>query len=221
MIDHRKAQRQNIAAQYVLDELTANQREEFEHHYFDCSECAAEVRALTAITGARALLAEVPGRMAAEGRRRRNFAWFEMFTIWRPRPAYAMAPLCMLLALTGFTTYEWASLRGHTVGQAIACFTLRPVARGAETPVETGNGAFFVLNADVPGLASDLHWQVRREDSGAVVIQGVAPSLPLGTSLSLLVPSAKFRSGSYVLSIRQAAAGSPLPTTVAYRFRMH
>ena len=50
-----------MTTRYVLDELTGQEREEFEEHYFNCAECAADVRAAFAFAAnARAVLRESP-----------------------------------------------------------------------------------------------------------------------------------------------------------------
>lgn len=221
MIDHRKVQRHNIASRYVLGELTTSEREEFELHYFDCGECAEEVRALMAIANAESVLSEIPGESAPAGGNQRRLRWFEALWVWIPRPAYVMAPLFALLMLNGFTTYQWTVLRRQAVGQAVASFTLHPAARGDETSIGIGTGAFFVLSVDVPGLVHDLKWQVRRVDSEVGVLEGMAPSPAPGTPLTLLFPASKFRPGGYILSIREAADVSQIPPAVTYRFRMH
>jgi anti-sigma factor RsiW len=47
-MDHREAIRLQAAERYVLGELTKDLRDEYEEHYFDCAECAADVKATAA-----------------------------------------------------------------------------------------------------------------------------------------------------------------------------
>jgi Putative zinc-finger len=44
-MEHNEAVRLQMTAQYLLEELSPEAREEFEEHYFTCGECAAEVSA--------------------------------------------------------------------------------------------------------------------------------------------------------------------------------
>ena len=61
MLDHLKATKRNVADRYVLGELSPAQREEFEEHYFECAECAEDVRAFMAISSnSRSVLEDVP-----------------------------------------------------------------------------------------------------------------------------------------------------------------
>src|SRR5260370_25284315 len=45
-MDHNEAIRLQAAVKYVLGELSPVQREEYEEHYFDCAECAIDLKAL-------------------------------------------------------------------------------------------------------------------------------------------------------------------------------
>src|SRR3979490_1880554 len=45
-MDHNETIQLQAAVKYVLGELSAAQREEYEEHYFDCVECAVDIKAL-------------------------------------------------------------------------------------------------------------------------------------------------------------------------------
>jgi len=45
MMDHNDALRQQAAEKYVLGELPQSLRNEFEEHFFECQECALDVKA--------------------------------------------------------------------------------------------------------------------------------------------------------------------------------
>src|SRR5437879_12000044 len=45
-MDHNEAIRLQAAVKYVLGELSPVQRDEYEEHYFDCAECAVDIKAL-------------------------------------------------------------------------------------------------------------------------------------------------------------------------------
>ena len=44
-LDHNEALRQQAAEKYVLGELSQPLRDEFEAHFFECQECARDVKA--------------------------------------------------------------------------------------------------------------------------------------------------------------------------------
>ncbi len=220
MIDHHKAKRKNIASRYVLGELTAREREEFETHYFDCRECGEDVNALLAISGSRSVLAEVPDESPEAFRSGRRVGWLESFRGWTLRPAFAIAPLFALVVLTGLTTYQVSASRRQPAAQAILAFTLHPEARGEDTAVPAAAGPFFVLNVDVPGVAERWLWQIRRADSTSGFLDGAAPSPPPGAALTLLIPASQLPPGAYILSVRHATAQRKDSPEATYRFRM-
>lgn len=47
-MDHAGALRLRAAVKYMLGELAQAERDSFEEHYFDCSECALDVQAAAA-----------------------------------------------------------------------------------------------------------------------------------------------------------------------------
>ena len=47
-MDHQSAVLHHFAEQYLLGDLSPEQRDEFEEHFFDCQECAAELRVTSA-----------------------------------------------------------------------------------------------------------------------------------------------------------------------------
>lgn len=64
-MDHQTAADSNAVERYTLGEMSADEREAFEEHYFDCRECAAGVRAAEKFAdGVRTLppIEQVPGR---------------------------------------------------------------------------------------------------------------------------------------------------------------
>ena len=48
-MDHHQATQHAAVEKYLLDELTPELREEFEAHFFDCQECALDLRATDAL----------------------------------------------------------------------------------------------------------------------------------------------------------------------------
>src|SRR6185295_11202419 len=45
IMDHEQAVKMHAAERYLLDELSQEERDDFEEHYFTCVNCADEVRA--------------------------------------------------------------------------------------------------------------------------------------------------------------------------------
>ena len=60
-MEHDEAVRQQATEKYLLDELSPEQREQFEEHLFDCQDCALDLRAAAVlIERSKVILAESP-----------------------------------------------------------------------------------------------------------------------------------------------------------------
>lgn len=100
-MDHETVVRDKMTEKYLLNELDGDARNQFEEHFFDCPDCALDVRAAAELLAeSKVILAE-----ASEEARVRvpppnpnpdagiRFAWL--------RPAFAL-PLIVLLAVIGY-----------------------------------------------------------------------------------------------------------------------
>jgi hypothetical protein len=224
MLDHLKVIKRNVADRYVLGELSQAQREEFEEHYFECVDCAEDVRAfLTISCNSRSVLADVPDcEESAAGRGGTRVGWFQALRSWRPPAIYAIAPALAMLALTVTTTYQSMSLRTQLVAQAVPQFALRPDSRGDESEISVQKqGQFVVLAADVPGAPRQVKWEIRSAGSHIALMQGTAPGPAPGSSLSILIPASNVSTGQYVLVLCPDGIPPETDSEILYRFRMH
>src|SRR5258708_36304258 len=68
-MDHNQALQLQAAVKYVLGELSQVQRDEYEEHYFDCAECAVDIKALATFADTtREVLRQERGKQAAKER---------------------------------------------------------------------------------------------------------------------------------------------------------
>src|SRR5271163_1369441 len=98
-MDHTTVVRTKMTEKYLLAELDAEVREEFEEHFFDCAECALDVGAgAQFLADSKVLLAEssepAPARTTAQRGPHGWFAWL--------RPAFAGPALALLLVVAGY-----------------------------------------------------------------------------------------------------------------------
>jgi hypothetical protein len=206
------------AEKYLLGELSAVERTEFERHLFDCAECAGEVRsAFLFADNARAVFEDERRTQPVE--RRRRFAWLS--------PAFAVPALAML---AGIVVYQSAVVipalrsqaRRDDSPQPVASVTLHPMARG-EDVIEIAPADRFVhlvldIDAQQPYPAYDC--VVRSEADGrerSVQAPAPAPGAPLG----LLLPVSAIQPGPYIVTVRGRPGGpsaAPGPELERYRF---
>jgi hypothetical protein len=208
----------------VLGELSPEEREQFEQHYFDCALCAEDVRDLVSVTDvAKVALAEPkktvePVRPPAE---ERSNLWARLVIYWQ-RPAYALATAAAALGLTFTTGYQLAAGRYQVEPQAVASIVLRPESRGESTVIQPSQvGTLVLLEADAPA-GVPLKWEIRRSGETSVLLQGDAGPLAQGASWKLVLSASQLSAGEYILSLRDSnsAPGRPAPEQVMYRFQV-
>jgi hypothetical protein len=222
---HQQAVDGMASERYLLDEMSEVERFEFEAHYFDCVDCAEDVRVAHVIReeaqrGA-ARPSVVPGfsrtvdiesgfsrTVDAEsgflGRRRANRE-----SAWR-RPMVALpwaaaAGLAMMVSYQSLVTVP--ELRDAVAPESLTPVMLRGATRGAAPVVTLADGQRFVtLSIDLvsPPQTGALRYELVRAGQPPL-LSGDAPLPPRGASLLLLVPAAELDRGArYSLIIRTA-----------------
>src|SRR5882762_502686 len=103
-MDHQEALRRGAVEKYLLHEMPDPERDEFEAHFFDCQECAADLRATAAfLDGVKATLLDGAKQELLRSRAIRRApkllqkSWFEF--LWRPAfaaPALALSLLVIV-----------------------------------------------------------------------------------------------------------------------------
>ena len=218
---HAQAVETHAAERYLLDEMPEIERYAFEEHYFDCAECADDVRTGGLMReGVRAgLLPQAVGPVT--GVREATAAAAPQAP--RPWRASTLLPWAVAATLAMAVGYQqlWVvpGLQQQLpTSQALSPVTLRPATRGAAPTVarpSTGVVSFAIDVAGVPA-GTRLSYDLRAAD-GTSVASGAAVAPTPGTPLLLLVPASAVQAvGSYALSVRTGdVAGS---ASADYRF---
>lgn len=195
-MNHDEAIRIKGAEQYLLNELSPELREQFEEHFFECAECANDLRAgalfieqSKAIFVAEAVAPprEVPAQVAEKPR---WWAWLG--------PAIAVPVMALLLAVIAYQ--NWPSHKNPEVLQAAF---VNIGSRGAAPSISTGKGQGFLLRVTVPADQSyssysadiyapdgKLQWSIK---------------LPTSTgqdSYFIQAPAGSYNDGIYSVAIR-------------------
>jgi hypothetical protein len=219
---HAQAVEKHAAERYLLDEMPELERFAFEAHFFDCADCAEDVRtgALMREGVAAGLMPASAAQPVAPATSAAQPAAARSSSSWRTALPWAVAAM---LALTVGYQSLWVvpGLRQQEMAaQALEPITLRAATRGAEPAMVRPAAGVITFALDVNGapagarLAYDL-----RTAGGAPVVSGTAAAPPPGSPLLLLVPaSALAADGSYVLTVRAGEAAEPAP--VDYRFTL-
>lgn len=203
---HQQALDGQASERYLLDEMTEVERFEFEEHYFDCAECAEDVRLGDMI---RQEARRAGPAMAANPQSGRPAVVLTSAKWWR-RPMVAApwavaATLAMMVGYQSLVTVP--GLRDTVAPQSIEPVMLRGATRGAATTVVIAPDQRFVaLAADLltPPQSSSLAYQIL--DANRTVIASGQSAVPAaGAPLMLLVPVDELQqAGRYTLILRDS-----------------
>jgi len=210
-VTHTQAVDSMAPERYLLGEMTDAERLEFEDHFFQCAECAEDVRVGGLMAdGARAGLARDAGLPTAAGRP----LVFAAPRRWRASVVLPYAAAAGLALVVGYQAFELRTLAHDGGALALTPATLRPATRGEEPVVHLGDNGSIALAVDLGGASFDrgLQYELREVD-GPVVASGHAPAPAEGAPLLLFVPGRVAHPlRHYALTIRDAGSGTAVPS---------
>jgi anti-sigma factor RsiW len=208
---HADAIRTLAAERYLLDEMSEIERFAFEEHYFDCQECADDIR-----TGSTMRHAVKSGLLPDTPRAQPVVQIVAAKRRWTPAVVVPWAAAAVLALAVGYQSLAPGAGGRLQIG-ALTPVTIRPDSRGAVPTVPVSGDAEAVtlaLDVDAPDRA-DLTY-VLRTSAGARVAEGRVAAPRAGTPLLLLVPVWTLTpSTQYILAVQDAAGGPPIGE---YRF---
>ena len=208
-MDHKQAVELQLAAKYVLGELPAVERDEYEDHYIDCPECAKEVHAAATFADT----AREVFRQEAQREERTEIAkgrvqggWF----LWL-RPAVAVPALFILLALIGYQNLIRfpRAKSGDSAGKAqtfnsfsLVATNVRAERGGEPVKVQVRKNETFALDFDfLPKRKFDHYLGQLQDEAGRSVFEVVIPAEKENHEVHVLVPNGLGRPGEYNLVI--------------------
>jgi anti-sigma factor RsiW len=208
-MDHTAVVRQKMTERYLLDELEPEVRDAFEEHYFDCPECALDIRAgAQFVEQSKTVLAEssepLRGRVTSSGGSARG-GWLTWL-----RPAFAAPVLALLLAVVGYqnlVTYPRLQTelnRAQVLPSASVNFGTWG-AGGPPTTVPDGRGLLLFVRIPPDGpysrYAADLH-----NPGGRLVGSFTIVSAEGQDQWPVTVPGIQREAGLYTLAVRGITA---------------
>jgi hypothetical protein len=207
---HADAVRTLAAERYLLDEMSEIERFAFEEHFFDCVDCADEVR-----TGSTMRQAVKSGLLPDTPQAQKVVPILAARRRWTPAVVVPWAAAAMLALAVGYQSL--APGGGRLQIGALTPVTIRPDSRGAVPTVSIGDDAEAItlaLDVDAPERA-DLTY-ILRTSAGARVAEGRITAPRAGNPLLLLIPVWTLTpSTQYILAVQGAADKPPIGE---YRF---
>ncbi len=203
-MDHNQAIQLQAAVKYVLGELSQVQRDEYEEHYFDCAECAVDIKALAtfADTAREVLRQEKANQLAKESVPARG-GWLRWLQPVIAVPAFAA--LLLIIAYQNAVTIPDAKQEA-TSGVSQILFNSHAL-RGVNTAGEEGrtllirpDEAFF-LNFDfVPTRSFDSYIGQLEGQDGRVLLRSRIAGGNANQEAHLPIPAGMLHPGKYVLA---------------------
>lgn len=228
-MDHSEAIEQMAAERYLLDELTPEAREAFEEHFFDCSDCALDLRAATAFvdeakTQLPSLAKPTPFPARSKGNDSRSIGdrWIAW---WRPvfvAPAFA----ALLLAFGYQNLVTFPALRASADQPSVFAVAAVPGAmRGNALPVvevSRKNGMAFPIDfTGAPQNPNFASYSLELFDPNQKrVWTGAAQAGEADQQIMLHIPGAMLRNGAYKLAVLDDDHGQHAAIKT-YAFEVH
>ncbi|MFC5865530.1 zf-HC2 domain-containing protein [Acidicapsa dinghuensis] len=212
-MDHSEAVNAMMAERYLLNELSADERDAFEEHFFDCAECAIDVRAGAAfVQEAKAqlpglTLEAAPRVRSTEAPAKKDSSWLDRLRPLFASPLIAGPVFAGLIAIVGYQNLVTVpGLRtAATEPRLLAPVTLHGATRGEPVTIDADLNAGVVLMVDVPVRPDITSYSLALTDpqgklawTRSVTSDTIAAQ---GDSLSLVIPGSGLQSGTYSLQI--------------------
>jgi hypothetical protein len=208
-MDHNMVVREKITEKYLLEELDPALRDEFEEHFFDCQECARDVRAASEfVTHSKVVLAErsapVPVLAKASPSQASSSGWFSWL-----RPAFAVPVLALLLVVIA---YQNLATLPHLTNaarqpQLLPAATLNLLTYGenaAPLVIHADDG--FLVNVIVPPGHKFASYRVDLYNPAAALDGSVAIPAATEDTWPIRFPGASRQSGKYKLVVHGITA---------------
>jgi anti-sigma factor RsiW len=203
-MDHSEAVSLMAAEKYLLGELSAESREQFEEHFFECQECARDVRAGAAfVEHSKVVLAE-PVDVASAGASVPGstkpgwLAWL--------RPALVVPVLAALLAVMAYqnlVTYPQLKQMASSP-QILPWASINVSTRGATTTQISSHprqGFQLLVNIPPDGRYTSYTFDLS-SPSGRLEWSRTVPAASSDEARSIYVPGTNQEQGAYTLAVR-------------------
>jgi hypothetical protein len=238
-MDHEFAVRANAVERYVLGDLPRVEVEDFERHFFECSQCSEELRAVSVLTeDLRAVFSEESIGLVQTPRGATTGPVIERLPVEASAPAAAVRPVLThseipwwrrpwtigpafaalaFAALAGYQTLVLADQKQANQVEGIASFPLYSAARGEETVIAPPKGpSVYVLQMDkVSDSEVPAYHGVVRDEAGAQRYSFDVKNPGPGRAISVKIQAAALKEGRYVLTL-EGGGTATYPFTIRF-----
>jgi anti-sigma factor RsiW len=195
---HEFAIATHAVERYVLGEMSSEERDAFEEHYFACGECADDVRATSQFAGtATAVFHE-----DAEAPRKASLLdWLQIKWL---SPALATAAFAAIAVIVFQNSVTIPALNAP---RALPALALDLTSRAAAPRLGPGDPLHFFI-APERATGTEMVWAELAADSGRVLRSGAVAAPKPQQPVDVYFPGS-VSPGHYVITIRSYQGGSP------------
>ncbi len=220
-MEHEAAADSQAVERYVLGELSAIERDAFESHYFDCRQCAEDVRAASVfIANLKPVLAEGKAEKKEAARERRPWLWFM-------QPAWSAALACALAVVAGYQSFvRVPGLESQVAALAaprqIEQQFLRPETRGDAKAVawKPGESLWFTLDVPPGAQASSFVADVVQNDAVLATAPVRLKTPDSDQRATIFLPRPELKPGRCVVVLYTSKGDQRGPKIAQYPFEL-
>jgi hypothetical protein len=214
-MDHDGAIQGQAVERYMLGTMSTQERDDFEDHFFGCTECAEEVRiAVRFRANAREVLREESIKPKAATSLKDRWGWFR-FPIFGP----IMAVCALLLAYQN--SFQIPSLKSQIQTRALLSFALHPATR-AEAQPDTHippDVPEFSMYFDVPAGPAAYECTVL-DPAGKEAARFSAVPPKRGEALTVVLNRRNLAPGTYTLKVHPEGAPDTDSRDILFKFTL-
>jgi Putative zinc-finger len=199
-MSHEQAVSRQAAESYLLGELTQEDRQAFEGHYFDCPTCFEQVK-----LGAQFMR---HAREVLDPEQEKGWLARMLGDLRRPAPAFASA---MLLFVIGIGMYQQVQIADARRPLVEASYFLPAQAKGAEKSISVSRKSRLSLSVDFKPAAEFTAYRAQIvAESGKVKYTLPVAANQTDYSITIGLPASALDTGKYSVVIQGLARdGSP------------
>jgi putative zinc finger protein len=222
-MDHHEALRCEAVEKYLLGELALQERDEFEEHFFDCPQCAAELKTTAAfLDEVKREFRQLPAVKPAP--RARKPSRFEF--LWRPAffaPAFAL--LLSVIVYQNVRVFPRVAGEGTRLDRPEVLSAVSLIganSRGGVNPsVTVGKDQPILLTLDIPAAEQYTSYICTLiAPSGAAVWRVPVSASQAKDTVSIRIPGADLKPGDYTLRVQANPVRGEPADIARYRFTL-
>jgi hypothetical protein len=195
-MSHDQAVSSHAAERYILGELSSNEREAFESHYFDCSDCFEQIR----LGGE--FLART--REVLDPEPEKSWLAAALGDLRRPAPVFVSA---LLLCTLGIGAYQQSVIAGFMAPRVEANYFLPGDIKGIPKVITVSRKSGLSLSVDFARSSDFTSYRAQIEtESGKVKYSLPVAARENGYSVTIGMPADALAPGTYKVVIQGLSA---------------